>query len=1148
MQCMRITILRTRGIVGRLAVLMAAVLASPLAYGQTVTKVVDDFQQSAWVPNQWNSATGQSSLVRESMSPASQPAAERKMVGILKMEAAFSGNGFEAFTVDPPSPLWIPGNAKTVSLRYKIHDKRYALKLGLSDGWGREQANGGNLAWDIRTSPSGEWETATFKVPSDWVRPLRITGLTTHNWEAQGTKIRIPIQIADLQVETDITDVDPKTGILTTWTPEPNKPAHPDKALKQCPPTPLVSVGMASGQQANIFTRTEPEVKFRLQNWKPGALTGTLTCRLDDAAGAVVDQFERPVTVETSSNLNVPLKAKRFGLYTLNARLTLSDGTQRAEKMTLARLPLPRELTEQQKLASPYGLNVHSGEKVVLVPFRNAGIVWFREYAFSFDWLLRAKGKDNSYAGWPYYPKIVQAYMDAGAECLPVIQQSIKHPEVVNGKVVGRIGPDRNWTREISSVIIAFPQITRWELSNEYDLPADNARAEDLIDWANYRAYHRQFANILDLLGGGELVAVENGRASIRPDRLARCIESGDFQRIGVVNTHQYCGTDAPEENSCNFNMGYEGKIPSLLFDDLRAVKRTAQADGKKRESWLTEFGWDTLAGPVVTPYQQAVYLPREWMLAMAAGTDKAFWFYNFDAPKPKQFFDGCGLLTANGEAKLALCSMAGLTNILPNPTYVGELNAGENTCGYVFRDGGKLIAALWTIQGDDGPAVHFQSGQLRDYLGNPVDGNAVRLTMAPVYLVGLNTSDVWYRQTAYSLDTPHLVPACGGDNVRPVVRIANNRGEPINCRLKLELPEGWKAESPGMLAAVAAGASKNIEMPFTIPFAAELGIKELKIIVSEGEELKRIPMKVFVRSPLSVEVSPIKGRPGKTQVTVEVGNHSSKAISGTLHLRLPASWKALDPDIQILDLRPQEVRPIDCKFQWDADWNPQETAQIELSFGADKRAMRPLIPNQYAIHRAKNIKLDGRLNDWGPAAQLPAWMLGCSAGKSGATVHLAWAKEGIYGAVAVNESKLLVKDPTSFWSGDAMELFVDTADNKKPRQPVAGDLHFWIVPLPDSNRVYLGQWKMQNEIPATRYDIPIQGVAKRTADGYVMEFLLPAALIKDYRPEVGGRLGLNLNLTIQGKQSNREAFWPGPKKFGAPTNPDRWGTALLLE
>ena len=174
--------------------------------------------------------------------------------------------------------------------------------------------------------------------------------------------------------------------------------------------------------------------------------------------------------------------------------------------------------------------------------------------------------------------------------------------------------------------------------------------------------------------------------------------------------------------------------------------------------------------------------------------------------------------------------------------------------------------------------------------------------------------------------------------------------------------------------------------------------------------------------------------------------------------------------------------------------------------------------------------------------------MLGSSAGDSAATIHLAWAKEGIYGAVVVHDSKLLVKDPTSFWAGDALELFVDTADSKQPRAAAASDHHFWFVPLPDANRVYLGRWKMQNEIPATHYDIPIQGVARRTADGYVMEFLLPAAQIQNYHPEVGSRLGLNLNLTIQGKQANREAYWPSPKKSGVTTNPDRWGTALLVD
>jgi hypothetical protein len=322
-----------------------------------------------------------------------------------------------------------------------------------------------------------------------------------------------------------------------------------------------------------------------------------------------------------------------------------------------------------------------------------------------------------------------------------------------------------------------------------------------------------------------------------------------------------------------------------------------------------------------------------------------------------------------------------------------------------------------------------------------------------------------------------------------------------------------------------------------------------VKLTVSEGRQLKQMAVKVLVQSPLTVEVGPLQGRPGKTQVAVQVGNRSAKAISGTLRMHLPGSWKALTPEIPIAGLQPQEVRPLLCKLEWSADWKPQETAQVELDFGADKRLTRALIPNQYAIHRAKNIKLDGKLNDWPPQTQLPAWMLGSTAGESNATVHLAWAKEGIYGAVAVHDSKVQVKDPTSFWAGDVLELFIDTADNKQPRRAVAGDHQFWLVPLVDASRVYLGRWKMKDEIPATRYDIPaIQGVATRTADGYVLEFLLPANQIENYHPEVGGRLGLNLNLTIQGKQLNREAYWPSPKASGATTHPERWGTLLLAE
>ena len=237
---------------------------------------------------------------------------------------------------------------------------------------------------------------------------------------------------------------------------------------------------------------------------------------------------------------------------------------------------------------------------------------------------------------------------------------------------------------------------------------------------------------------------------------------------------------------------------------------------------------------------------------------------------------------------------------------------------------------------------AHFQAERVQDYLGNPIESGDVRLTMAPVYVVGLSKNSAWYEQTAYSLETPHMVPTTAGDVVRPMVRVTNNRSAPIACRIQLALPEGWSAENPEISASVAPGKAQQIELPFTIAFAETLGFKDVKILVFEDEkQLKQMAVKVLVQSPLTVEISPMEGRPGPTQVTVHVGNRSAKAISGAFRMHLPDSWKALTPEIAIPDLKPQEIRPIVCKFAWSADWKPQENAQVELDFGADKKISR---------------------------------------------------------------------------------------------------------------------------------------------------------------------------------------------------------------
>ncbi|MCX5682106.1 MAG: hypothetical protein NT049_00245, partial [Planctomycetota bacterium] len=699
-----------------------------------VRKAVETFDEVAWSPEPDSRAAGASRL-------SAEVAPEAGGGKCLEVEVRFGGKGFEWFAVGPAEPIVIPGDAKSVTMRFRAEDKNYPIIVNFHDGWGRNKIGQKKLEWAPRIETAGSWAAATFRVPDDWVRPITLASIATHNWSAQSEARTVRFWIDNLEVETDLRDADPATGALRTWKPDP-QPADPAKALKAPPQSPLLAVEFSTGQVSNVFSREAPAVVLGLRNWKPGTLTGTVTTRVADGDDKEIDRRELPVSVESSARINLPLKAERYGLYKLQADLALSDGTKRTERMTFARIPPGRDLTEAEKRASPYGINLNGGgTRSPVVPFRKAGIVWFRDYGFSYDWLVRAKGDDKKYAGWPWYPAMMRRYAEAGAMVLPCLMKSIRPPEVKDGKAAGPLGPDRAWTREIVDVIQAFPQVTHWELDNEYDLSREHAEAERAVGWRNMGAYHRKLGEICEMLGGKDTVAVEQGHAGIWPDRARLLIAAGDYDKIGVLNGHHYCGTEPPETNIGNWNTGFEGdwraQPPRLFFDRLRDLKRAATSDGRPREAWLTEFGWDTLAGPRVSPRDQAAWLARAWMMAMAAGTDKCFWFYDYDAAAPKQFFDGCGLLAADAGPKLSLCAMAGLTSALPTPKYVGSASAGDGTCGYVFASGGDLVAALWTIEAEAGPEVTFKARELRDYLGNILGGLRARLSPAPIYVIG---------------------------------------------------------------------------------------------------------------------------------------------------------------------------------------------------------------------------------------------------------------------------------------------------------------------------------------------------------------------------------------------------------------------------
>src|SRR6185437_6402373 len=130
----------------------------------------------------------------------------------LLAQADFSGTGFEFYSAKPPQPLVIPGETKSVSVWVKTDGQDYPWDLNFKDGWGRTEANGQKLQWEITRGAGTAWKKMTFAVPANWVQPLTIDAVFVQNWDSRTRKASARIWLDDLEVDTDIASVDPQTG------------------------------------------------------------------------------------------------------------------------------------------------------------------------------------------------------------------------------------------------------------------------------------------------------------------------------------------------------------------------------------------------------------------------------------------------------------------------------------------------------------------------------------------------------------------------------------------------------------------------------------------------------------------------------------------------------------------------------------------------------------------------------------------------------------------------------------------------------------------------------------------------------------------------------------------------------------------------
>ncbi len=151
------------------------------------------FADKDWVAEKWNKATGSATAVGDGAEDTPEA---------LLVEVAYSGKGFEWFTIDPTAPITVPDEATALTLWVKGGKAGYPIVVKFKDAKGNAKIGDKDMEWSIFNSEADTWQQRHFDIPADWAKPLTIYAVAFHNWDRQNDAVAVTYQIDELQAVT----------------------------------------------------------------------------------------------------------------------------------------------------------------------------------------------------------------------------------------------------------------------------------------------------------------------------------------------------------------------------------------------------------------------------------------------------------------------------------------------------------------------------------------------------------------------------------------------------------------------------------------------------------------------------------------------------------------------------------------------------------------------------------------------------------------------------------------------------------------------------------------------------------------------------------------------------------------------------------
>ncbi|MSQ95149.1 MAG: hypothetical protein EXR98_11420 [Gemmataceae bacterium] len=237
----------------------------------------------------------------------------------------------------------------------------------------------------------------------------------------------------------------------------------------------------------------------------------------------------------------------------------------------------------------------------------------------------------------------------------------------------------------------------------------------------------------------------------------------------------------------------------------------------------------------------------------------------------------------------------------------------------------------------------------------------------------------------------------------------------------------------------------------------------------------------------------------------------------------------------------------------------------------ADPVPLPPRLANAYlSLLDDDAIKIDGDLADW--ANVKPIYLSAMERGRATKKVvvtpktqkaYLAYCPKGLLVGVEVVDTSGELENAGKpgrgawpFWDNDAIEIYIDTL-NQRPQRRGAPNLHqFFAFPLGTTGDAGIGGYESRIlRDPAGREDWtivshasvgvnPMLRAGKKTAAGWTMELLIPKSALRHGDLKPGQILGFELQIDTG---TNLFYFWANDNpQIRVSTNPDAWGEVGL--